>query len=193
MTAYLTNGDPPPSTFAAQIVQNLTSARDRPGHGPKPTQLPRLLQQILDGDRRGDSQYGAVETDLDVNYQLIYVIVKAGLENLSTPNPFDDQEALVAQGLDCLAVITLTIKRSPAVLFAVPSSHETSIALKGSLFLWLIPQLTNLLRLESHEKLIEATRTTLETAVSIQASSYTSKTHLNPVVKYIQGCINGIH
>ena len=185
------NDDPPPSTFAAQIVQNLTSHGRRSGRGTGPSHLRQLLQQILDGDRSDDPQAGTIETDLDVNFRLIYVIVRAGLEILSSPNPFDDEEGIRSQALDCLAVISLTIKRSPKVLFHVPSPHEPDVGPKGPLFLWLIPQLISLLRPNSEERLLDAAMTVLKRALVARSGSLILKSRTNPVLKYIRGCING--
>ena len=186
-----THGDPPPSTFAAQIVQNLTGHGRRSGRGTGPSHLRQLLQRILDGDRSDDPQAGTIETDLDVNFRLIYVIVRAGLDILSSPNPFDEEEDIRSQALDCLAVINLTIKRSPQVLFHVSSPHEPDVGPKGPLFVWLMPRLISLLRPHVEERLLNAAATVLKTALAARAGSLSLKSRPNPVLKYIRGCING--
>ena len=192
MESLQANGDPPPSTFAAQIVQNLTSHGRRSGRGTSPSHLRQLLQRILDGDRSDDPQAGTIETDLDVNFRLIYVIVRAGLEILSSPNPFDDEEDIKYQALDCLAVISLTIKRSPKVLFHAPGPHEPDVGPKGPLFLWLIPQLIGLLRPNSDKRLLDAVMTVLKAALVARSGSLSLKSRTNPVLKYIRGCLNGL-
>ncbi|MCJ1379315.1 serine/threonine-protein kinase M1 [Xylographa soralifera] len=140
-----TNGYPPPSTFAAQIVDNLASARRLSNSTDNQADLRQLLQMILDADRDGDPLSEAIETSIEVNYRLIYTIVRAGLEVLSSYNPFDNTRDVQVQALNTLAVVDLTIRLYPEVLFWVPSNNDPTVRPGGPLFLWLVPQLINLL------------------------------------------------
>lgn len=111
------NGDsvPPPSTLAAQIVQNQTrqAATQRPQaqpQGPAPS-FQDLLQEIL------HNQAAAQETDVNVNAQLVSVLIQGCLSPLTTvENPFADGNELLEQASNSIAVIGITIKRQPDVL-----------------------------------------------------------------------------
>ena len=186
------NGEPPPSTYAAQIVDNLTGARRRSGSSGNQAHLRQLLQMILDADRIGDAISGAYETSTEVNYRLIYTIVRAGLETLSC-SPFDDQKDVQVQALNTLAVVDLTIRRCPEVLFCDPQNNDPVIRPVGPLFLWLIPHMVNLLNHETNQDIRQGAEEVLSTALKVQTRASTSRSRLHPIVKYLQGCINGIH
>jgi serine/threonine-protein kinase ATR len=114
------NGEgPPPSTLAAQMVQNqLRPATDsRPGDE---TTFKKILRDILYDD--GAQQ----ETDVTVNAQLIHVVAQVGLTPLATGNPFADVEAAV----DSIKVIELTVKRQPEVLFTATVSEGPPLLLE---------------------------------------------------------------
>lgn len=119
---YHANGNgPPPSTLAAQIVQNQTR---------QPTSQPKdesaifrgLLHEILHNQ-------GVQETDVNVNAQLVSVVVQAGLSPLTTENPFADWDVLLQQATDSIAVIETTVRRQPEVLQAQQSPNDPPLVL----------------------------------------------------------------
>ena len=105
------DGQPPPSTLAAQIVQNQT----RPPTGQHPpgekATFAQLLHELL------NNPAAAPETDIEVNVKLISVLAEAGLAPLLDGNPFADWDTLLTQAIDSLTVIEATIGRQPAILF----------------------------------------------------------------------------
>jgi serine/threonine-protein kinase ATR len=108
-----TNGDnaPPPSTLAAQIVQNQTTTKASQQSGEKAT-FAGLLHEIL------HNPSATPETDIGVNVQLISVVVEAGLSVLTRDDPFAQLDILLPQAADSLAVVEATIVRQADVLFA---------------------------------------------------------------------------
>ena len=123
-----TNGDlPPPSTLAAQIVQNQARNEASQQNGEKAT-FAGLLREILHS--------GATpETDIQVNVQLITVVVEAGLTVLTRDDPFAQWDILLPQAVDSIAVVQATIVRQPDVL-------QTPISADGpQLLLWLLARL----------------------------------------------------
>lgn len=184
------NGEVPPSTYAAQIVDNLTNgSRGRPSDGQ--ALLQQLLREILQPDHDGQALPGAIETAIDVNYRLIYVIVRAGLDVLHHENPFDHQLDLQSLALQCLAAIDLTIQRFPDVLFFVPLGVQPQDQPQGPLFLWLVPQLANLLNRDISDQIRYEIEKILKRAIHARTKSGSLKTRFHPVSKYIQGCIKG--
>lgn len=181
---------PPPSTYAAQIVDTLTKAKQQ----PKPDErelFQQLLREILGADEVPEPQAETVETDINVNYRLIYVVVKAGLEVLLQDDPFQQQSVLSEQALNSLAVIQLTIERSPEVLFLIPSAHEPGFEPGGPLFLWLLPRLLSILGSGRDERVQEKAIDLIRAALSVQSRSSTLRERLHPAFKYTQGCIKG--
>ncbi|USW55643.1 Putative phosphatidylinositol 3-/4-kinase, catalytic domain, FATC domain, UME [Septoria linicola] len=108
---HFTGDAPPPSTLAAQIVQNQTrQATSQPQE--ENASFRDLLHEIL------HSNAAAPETDVNVNAQLINVVLQAGLVPLTLDNPFADWDILIPQAMDSIAVIESTIRRQPQVLMA---------------------------------------------------------------------------
>ncbi|GAB1729612.1 hypothetical protein NU195Hw_Modified_171t1 [Hortaea werneckii] len=114
------NGEvPPPSTLAAQIVQN----QARPSNTQQPAQngdgntLSGLLHEML------HNPAAAQETNVSVNVQLVNVVAEAGLGPLASEDPFAQLDHLLAQARDSIAVIEKTVNRQPEVLFT-PISND---------------------------------------------------------------------
>ena len=108
------NGDgPPPSTLAAQIVQN--QYRAAPQKNGEAATFAQLLREIL------HDHAATPETNVQVNVKLISVVAEAGLAPLADDNPFPQWDSLIAQAIDSIAVIQATIRRQPEVLFSTIS------------------------------------------------------------------------
>ncbi|KAK4982063.1 serine/threonine-protein kinase M1 [Elasticomyces elasticus] len=126
-----TNGRPPPSTLAAQIVQNRAGAgASRPLEDEEAT-FGQLLQEILNNT-------GPPETDIEVNCKLVTVVAEAGLDVLGREDPFAQWNVLISQALDSISVIDLTIERQPEILL-----HETTLSDNNGgpqVFLKLLPK-----------------------------------------------------
>lgn len=124
-----TNGEaPPPSTLAAQIVQNQTTTKASQQSGEKAT-FSGLLHEIL------HNPSATPETDIGVNVQLISVVVEAGLSILTRDDPFAQLDVLIPQASDSLAVVEATIVRQSDVLFAHISQDGPP------LIIWLLARL----------------------------------------------------
>ena len=184
-------GQPPASTFAAQIVDNLTNKKAHKNPSNQAI-LRQLLREILDADQAEYPPAGTIETNIEVNQHLIYVISRAGLESIQDDNPFEVQKDVHAQALDSLSVIDLTIRRCPDVLFSVPEESNVRNRPTGPVFLWLVPQMINLLDDKTNEEIRIGAEKILRLSLSLQTRSIASKTRLHAVFKYIQGCIKGI-
>lgn len=181
---------PPASTFAAQIVDNLSNTKAQKNPSNQAI-LRQLLREILDADQAEYPPAGTIETNIEVNQRLIYVISRAGLDNIHDDNPFEVQKDVHAQALDSLSVIDLTIRRCPDVLFSVSEESNVRSQPTGPVFLWLVPQMINLLEDKTIEEIRIGAEKILRLSLSLQRRSIASKTRLHPIFKYIQGCIKG--
>lgn len=118
-----TNGDaPPPSTLAAQIVQN-QSRPTAPSQNGETATFAQLLHEIL------HDHAATPETDVQVNVKLINVVADAGLAPLADGNPFAQWDVLIPQAVDSIAVIEATIRRQPEVLFSAISPNGPQLLL----------------------------------------------------------------
>lgn len=172
------NGEaPPPSTLAAQIVQNQTTARASQHSGEKAT-FSGLLHEIL------HNPAATPETDVGVNVQLISVVVEAGLSVLTRDDPFAQLDVLISQAADSLAVIEATIVRQSDVLLA-------SISEGGPpLVLWLLARLAALCGRPKCSGLPIAAL--INSAIGALAKSVKHWRFAARVQEMIRDCVNGL-
>lgn len=184
------NTEPPQSTLAAQLVSHFTDGKKHPKKQDEET-FSQLLLEILGTGSAQVVRTEPLETDNDVDYKLIYVIVKAGLENITSKDPFDGKPVLSRQVTNSLAAINLTIKKNPEVLFVAPHSQEIDPQPIGPLYLWLVPKLLALTGCLQDSVAIEGILCVLTTFLVSERKTHVRKMNLHPVLRYIKGCING--
>ena len=179
----------PPSTYAAQIVENygraavVKSQRDYAGIG-------QLLENILEAEQRTASVAAGTETDLEANHNLIYTLSRHLLELFNHSDPFFSKDARDVQVMNCLKVIDLTIRKAPNVLFAL-SEHKKP---QGSLLLWILPQLTNVILLAERDRnhaIIQSTTSLLRNALLSRHRLTNSRGRRCDGTQFIQQCIEG--
>lgn len=178
-------GNPPASTAAAQIVENLTQGQYS-ARQPDKEEFQRLLQEILIPDDDGDDAAESIERNVDVNCRLIYVVVRAGLESLSNQNGFEDQEEIHKQAIASLSVVQLTVRRSPDVLLSTLHGPQQV----GSLYLWLVPRLFIILGSTEDRDIRRRTCEAMKTTLTAGKASFKQNKFLL-IQKYLQGCIKG--
>ena len=182
--------DLPPSTLAAQIVNSLTKRNEHSKHQDQES-FQQLLREILDGDDEKDGYLDSIETNVEVNHKIIYVVVRSGIEVLFQDDPFNKKDDLVKQSLRSLAVIRLTIRRSPDVLFFRPKVHEPDPKLGGPLFIWLIPIFLSILAWDGDFGIHAATLQVLQTILKIERKTHSAGVKPQSILRYIQGCVKG--
>jgi serine/threonine-protein kinase ATR len=132
-----TNGHtnlPPPSTIAAQIVQNASNLHARHDAAAK-VSFGELVKEFLQHPSTDESDPQLVA--------LICVIVEAGLEGLFKDDPFaQDQQR--QQGIDSISALILIIQKKPHLLISAKDSDEDSSP-QPPLFVWLFPKLLGLM------------------------------------------------
>lgn len=120
-------GNPPPSTIAAQIVNNASNVKP----------FPELLREFLRNPIIDD-------LDPELNVQFISTIVEAGLDNLHYDNPFaSHQDKDLA--IDSLRAIKISIWQIPQLLTSSRKRKEKEDISDPPVFLWLFPKILGLL------------------------------------------------
>ena len=190
MVGRLQDG-PPPSTYAAQIVDNIESARSRPYPSGSRLHLKELLHRVLEADRRGIFADGAFDSSLEVNHKLICVIVRACLTFSHAQDPFEALGDTSVQARDSLAVIQLTIRRCPEVLWVSLQGEDNYARPEGSLFVWLVPHLLSLLHYKNESDIQNGVQNVLETMLNVRKRSSKTKGTGQRMVRYVQGCVDG--
>ena len=184
--------NPPPSTFAAQVVNNVEATRSQPAYGKTQPGIRELLSMALQADQQIIPLDYVLDQDPEVNQKLINVVVQACLFPSSLLDPFQNLSEAQKLQADGLAVIEFTVRRRPEVLLSSPRIREKPLdPPKAPLFLWLIPHLVNYFLGTSNEALLSSTRNALKTLLSVNGGSSRFKINLNPVFRYADGCING--
>jgi serine/threonine-protein kinase ATR len=158
------NGAPPPSTIAAQIV-NDHSRLDPNQRTEQKAPFGQLLKEIL----RDPS---SIEDDSDVNAKLISAVARRGLDVLQYDNLFN-RDNLVAEAIDSLLVIEVIIQRYPGLLLYQTSTEDDSPG--PCVFLWLIPKIVSFvgkIRLSSLQTDLQRLLTTCLNALRNTAGSF---------------------
>ena len=184
------NGEPPRSTLAAQLVNHFTDGKKHSRNQDQET-FRQLLQEVLDSEDEQHPRTEAIDDDNVVNYKLIYVIFKAGLEPLHSEDPFGKHDEIHKQAIDSLAAIEHTIRRNPEVLFAAPSSQESDPKLEGPLFLWLVPRLLDLTGKSQDRGITDRVIQLLRTSLIYEKKVHSKDRKLGLVLKYLKGCTKG--
>jgi serine/threonine-protein kinase ATR len=128
------NGVPPPSTIAAQIVHNASNVHARQGEATK-VSFGELVKEFLQHPNTDEPDAQLVA--------LICVIAEAGLEGLFKDDPFArDQQR--QQGIDSIAALTFILQQKPHLLMSVREGEDDGIP-RPPLILWLYPKLLGLL------------------------------------------------
>ncbi|OWP07483.1 protein kinase rad [Marssonina coronariae] len=145
--------NPPPSTMAAQLINNLSTAGNAPSRHADAGGLQSLMNEVANVETRAAQQLeaepGFIE-DLDVKlerkHKLIYVFARALLERVASDDPFKVLAQLVKQTHEALDLFLATLREIPEVLDYTLSDDERFPG-RGSepLWKWLFPRLLALL------------------------------------------------
>lgn len=186
------NGEPPSSTLAAQLVQQFTDVKKRHRVHDNGT-FRQLLDEVLGAKTNSSFSNIAHQSGIDVDFRLIYVIVKAGIEQVLHSRNVDIPAALVIQTKDSLAAVDLTLRRNPDVLFAASSGPDVDSQYRGELYKWLLPKLFSLIRIECKPDLSERVSQTLRTIVLAERKIHPITIERHAINMYIRGCTCGKH
>ncbi len=178
ITNGLANGNPPPSTIAAQIVHNASNINARHESASKVT-FGELLKEFL-------AHPNTDEPDTQM-VALICVVAEAGLESLSKDDPFaQDQQR--QQGVDSVAAIKLIVKKRPHLLLS-PKDIESEGSSPPPLLLWLFPKLLGLLTHATLQHIHEQVQGLLSICLSILAQSSALWNRASTVLRLYQSSV----
>jgi serine/threonine-protein kinase ATR len=134
----------PPSTMAAQLINNL-STTNQPSRPVEQDDLQRLMTEVSDLENNSNKT-DDVAIKLEHNHKLIYVFARAVLERLTKDDPFMNVQQLVSQASDALDVFMGAIREIPGVLnYVLPAGVMLQGRGEEPLWLWLFPRVLTLL------------------------------------------------
>ncbi|KAF4984272.1 hypothetical protein FZEAL_484 [Fusarium zealandicum] len=145
-------GGPPPSTLAAQLVENI-SASTKSSKSDENSELKgffAVIQRVKDDP----SLLKTAEERVEHNHMLMYVYSRVVLEGIRLDDPFLDRAHVQTEGLKAINFLRFTIKETPMVLKHRVNGQEFMFRGQEPLWVWLLPQL---LRLLGHPQCIDLT------------------------------------
>ncbi|KAF5605879.1 uvsb pi-3 kinase [Fusarium pseudocircinatum] len=143
---------PPPSTLAAQLVENI-SASTKSSKSDENSELKgffAIIQRVKDDP----TLLKTPEDRVEHNHMLIYVYSRAVLEGIRLDDPFLDRTQVRTEGLKAISFLRFSIKETPEVLKHRVGEQEYMFRGREPLWVWLLPQL---LRLLGHSQCLELT------------------------------------
>lgn len=158
----------PPSTLAAQLVQNLRSSA-KSSRSDEISEIKSFVP-IIEKVKNRPELLQTLEQRIEHNHMLIYV-VRVVLEGEKWDDPFADWKSLHRETLKVINCIKVTIDETPLVLtYAAPAGTFVS---RGSedLWLWLFPKLLRILGHPKCEPLTAAIQDLFQSILSFACSS----------------------
>ena len=177
---------PPPSTLAAQLVENVSSTTTRSSRPDETSELKRLFDVIERIKNQPDLLQSQSER-IEHNHMLIYVCARVSLEGPKWDNPFHDRAELQSEALKAVNFFNVTIEETPAVLrFAAP---QGSFLFRGEepLWLWLFPKVLKLLGPSEFSSAQDAIGEFFQNIFSIASRDGSLWDLGPPLIQYIQG------
>jgi len=186
--------DPPPSTMAAQLINDL-SATDS-NHLPRPNEQDELKALMLEVSNAENSiaEFANTGAKLEHKHKLIYVLTRTILERLTNDDPFMDHGRVVSEASDALDVFMGIVKETPDVLDYMLGPNSI---LQGRgqepLWIWLFPRILALLGRRHCEILTEKIKDFFY--VSFQAVAQSPKLWNMPAFFffYLKECVVGMY
>ncbi|KAJ2903302.1 uncharacterized protein MKZ38_010119 [Zalerion maritima] len=160
----------PPSTLAAQLVQNYRSSSSSRSSRPDEMSEIKTFVPIIEKVKNRPDLLKTLEQKVEHNHMLIYV-VRVVLEGDKWDDPLADRDSLHREALKVINCLKATIEETPAVLRYAPPPGTFISRGSEELWLWLFPKL---LRIMGHPKCLELLPHVQEFFRSILASAYQS-------------------
>ncbi|KAH0495668.1 hypothetical protein TgHK011_009203 [Trichoderma gracile] len=143
MAADTREAGPPPSTLAAQLVENIAASSKAP-RTDENSELKGLLAIIQRVKDKPDLLKSSNDR-LEHNHMLIYVYCRVVLENIKLDDPFLDRANVRTESQKAINFLRFTIKETPSVLLHKNENCRLLFRGQEPLWVWLLPQLLRLL------------------------------------------------
>ncbi len=158
------HGQPPPSTLAAQLVENIsaTTRSSRPDETAELSKLIGVIEKVKDQPETLKSQRERV----DHNHMLIYVYARVTLEGLKWDDPFNKVH-LNTEALRAINFLKVAINETPEVLLATSEPGSYLFRGKEPLWIWVFPKVLKMLGYSQSVDLSSAIETFFHNVFSI--------------------------
>ncbi|USP73715.1 uncharacterized protein yc1106_00989 [Curvularia clavata] len=182
VTSGHSNGIPPPSTIAAQIVHNASNIHAQRDEDTKVT-FGELVKEFLQHPNTDEPDPQLVA--------LICVIAEAGLEGLFKEDPFaQDQQR--QQGIDSIAALMFILQQKPHLLLSIKQGDDESIP-RPPLILWLFPKLLGLLTHATLQPVHKHVQGLLHLCLDVLTQTSTLYRSARTVLQLYKSCVQCVY
>lgn len=182
LVQQIANGNPPPSTIAAQIVNNASTSN---GHHKPESKL--AFESLLD-EFLANPSTSELDTDLNVNF--ISIIAEGGLDALLQDSLFA-LDQLLRLAVKSILAIKHNIQQKPHLLFT-PRHDGGSGTPRPPLFLWLLPKILGLVGHANFEPIQEDLQGLLSTCLQTVSRKANLWGHAVSIQQLFRSCVSGV-
>jgi len=181
---------PPPSTLAAQLVQNISTST-RSSRPDETSEMKRLLSAI-EKAKINPNLVRTKQERIEHNHLLIYMCGNMVLDGLNWDDLFADQNRLRAEALKVLNFLTVTIKETPDVLGLLTDGSCFILRGKEPLWLWILPKVLKLLGHRSCLAITAAIQDLFRFILELVANNGILWNLAPPLMRYLQANLTGV-
>ncbi|RYP22475.1 hypothetical protein DL767_009047 [Monosporascus sp. MG133] len=163
------HGQPPPSTLAAQLVENI-SASTRSSRPDETAELSKLIG-IIERVKDEPDNLKTREERVGHNHMLIYVYARVTLEGLKWDDPFADRVHLRSEALGAINFLKVAVAETPEVLLATSDPGRFLFRGREPLWIWIFPKVLKMLGYNNSVDLAAAIELFFQTVFSVACRS----------------------
>jgi len=178
----------PPSTFAAQLIDN--PAPGKPSNNAEHTYIQGLLAEVALEEQNLES--ADAEKLAEHKHKLIYVCYRSILEKLAQDDIVKSLETMLEQALDTLDVFMTAIRVAPAVLdYVLKPGYSIRTRGQEPLWVWLFPRIQTLLGRRQYSALDEKIKQFFRISFQVVAKSPKIWNLSSSFFCYFKDCTSG--
>ena len=185
------NGQPPPSTLAAQLVENISASTrsSRPDETAELGKLIGIIEKVKDQPENLKTQ----EERVSHNQMLIYVYARVKLEGLKWDDPFADRAHLRSEALGALNFLKVAVKETPEVLLAVAEPDSYLFRGREPLWVWIFPRVLKMLGRSHLSDLASAIEAFFHAVFSVACRTAVLWSFIPQFLAYLEQNMSGKH
>ena len=183
---------PPPSTLAAQLVENIsTSTSTKSTKSSENGELKKLFTTI-EHIKNNPDLLQTPEDRIAHNHMLIYVYFRAVLDALRPDDPFLDKERMRSEASKAVHFFRLAVIETPQVLIC--SADEGQFLFRGSepLWTWAFPKIFRLLGHPQYLELSEPVETLFHSIFKVVSTTGQLVSVIPPLMLYLRELVKGM-
>ncbi|KAI8211797.1 Protein kinase rad3, partial [Colletotrichum sp. SAR 10_77] len=143
---------PPPSTLAAQLVENLP-ASTKSTRSDENTEL-RSLSAVIERVKNNPGLLRTPDERTEHNHMLIYVYSRVVLDGIKLDDPFADKKVIRSEALKAINFLKVTIEETPIVMNYTTDRKQFVFRGEEPLWVWVFPKVLKLL---GHSRCLDLT------------------------------------